>query len=154
MYILLCGYPPFSEEDQTVLFNKIRAGAYEMIPEDWKYISPAGTDLVKRILVVDPKRRITASEVRSFSFFLDCNYPVILSPSSLSNSQILSHPWMQIDASALPDVQLGNAITQLKRFNARRRLKAAMTTVCSLLACKSLSCCTDPSLFSGFVDIT
>lgn len=61
---MLCGYPPFAEEDQNLLFSKIRSGSYDMIPEDWKFISPSGTDLVKRILVVDPNRRITASEVR------------------------------------------------------------------------------------------
>ena len=43
---------------------------------------------------------------------------------------------MQLDASAVPDVALGATLAQLKKFNARRRLKGAMATVRSTVRMK------------------
>ena len=43
---------------------------------------------------------------------------------------------MQLDASAVPDVALGATVAQLKKFNARRRLKGAMATVRSTVRMK------------------
>ena len=40
--------------------------------------------------------------------------------------QVLAHPWM---LTVAPDMPLHNTLTQLKRFNARRKLKAAMGAV-------------------------
>lgn len=114
-YILLCGYPPFASEndDQKELFAQIREGRYEFDPREWGVVSEQAKDLIRNILVVDPRKRFTAE-------------------------QILRHPWMQAEASAIPDVALGGAIEQLKRFNARRRLKRAMNAVRSVVRTKIL----------------
>ncbi len=75
-----------------------------MDPADWGMISEGAKDLVRRILVVDPERRVSAAE-------------------------ILQHPWMKLDASAIPDVDLSQSIAALKRYQARKRLKKAMNAV-------------------------
>lgn len=39
IYILLGGYPPFHDENQTRLFRKIKAGNFKFHPEYWQSIS-------------------------------------------------------------------------------------------------------------------
>ena len=60
IYVLLVGYPPFMEENQRQLFRKIRMGDFEFFQEDWEDISEPAKDLISKLLVVDPSRRITA----------------------------------------------------------------------------------------------
>jgi len=60
IYVLLVGYPPFMEENQRQLFRKIRMGEYEFFQEDWADISEPAKDLISKLLVVDPSRRIKA----------------------------------------------------------------------------------------------
>jgi len=62
MYVLLVGYPPFMEENQKVLFRKIRMGTYEFYEEDWSDISSSAKELIQSLLVVDPIHRMTVGE--------------------------------------------------------------------------------------------
>lgn len=62
IFVLLVGYPPFMEENQNVLFQKIRNGEWSFLPEDWKHISDDAKDLIKGLLVVDPKERMNVDE--------------------------------------------------------------------------------------------
>lgn len=62
MYVSLVGYPPFIEEDQRVLFRKVRLGEYTFFEEDWVGISQESQDLISKLLVVDPDRRLTAPQ--------------------------------------------------------------------------------------------
>lgn len=112
-YILLCGYPPFQDDDQRALFEKIKGAKYDFDDEVWAHVSSDAKDLVSRILVADPGRRFKADD-------------------------ILRHPWITADASAISDVALAGTVAQLKRFNARRRLKKAMQGVRSTVRMKML----------------
>jgi calcium/calmodulin-dependent protein kinase I len=60
MYILLCGFPPFYEENNALLFEKIMQGRYSFPAPYWTNISQAGKDLVVRLLTVDCTKRINA----------------------------------------------------------------------------------------------
>ncbi|XP_036028217.1 serine/threonine-protein kinase Chk2 [Onychomys torridus] len=71
LFICLSGYPPFSEhKTQVSLKDQITSGKYNFIPEVWTDVSENALDLVKKLLVVDPKTRFTTEEA-------------------------LSHPWLQ-----------------------------------------------------------
>lgn len=48
------------EENQRQLFRKIRMGEFEYFQEDWEDISVPAKDLISKLLVVDPSRRIKA----------------------------------------------------------------------------------------------
>ena len=48
------------EENQRQLFRKIRMGEFEFFQEDWQDISEPAKDLISKLLVVDPSRRIKA----------------------------------------------------------------------------------------------
>jgi len=58
-YILLCGFPPFYNENLPELFEQILKAAYEFPEEYWKDISEDGKDFIRKLLVVDPSKRMT-----------------------------------------------------------------------------------------------
>jgi serine/threonine protein kinase len=62
IFVLLVGYPPFLDENQNKLFQKIRNGEWEFVEEDWKQISNDAKDLIKGLLVVDPADRCSISD--------------------------------------------------------------------------------------------
>ena len=62
LYVLLVGYPPFADNNQSVLFQKIRVGDFTFHKADWDGISEDAVDLIKHLLVVDPLQRWTAKQ--------------------------------------------------------------------------------------------
>jgi serine/threonine protein kinase len=62
LYVLLVGYPPFADSNQSVLFQRIRTGDYVFHEEEWKGISEDAKDLIRHLLVVDPQQRWTAKQ--------------------------------------------------------------------------------------------
>ncbi|XP_018418273.1 PREDICTED: calcium/calmodulin-dependent protein kinase type 1G [Nanorana parkeri] len=56
-YILLCGYPPFYEETESKLFEKIKDGSYEFESPFWDDISKSAKDFISCLLEKDPKKR-------------------------------------------------------------------------------------------------
>ncbi|KAK6126447.1 hypothetical protein DH2020_039835 [Rehmannia glutinosa] len=98
IYILLCGVPPFWDETEQGIFEQVLKGELDFISEPWPSISESAKDLVRRMLVRDPKKRLTAH-------------------------QVLCHPWVQVGGVA-PDKPLDSAVlTRLKQFSAMNRLK-------------------------------
>lgn len=63
MYILLCGFPPFYAENNHKLFEKIMKGQYGFPSPYWDRISPAAKNLIKHLLVVQPKNRYTTAQI-------------------------------------------------------------------------------------------
>jgi calcium/calmodulin-dependent protein kinase-4 len=59
-YILLCGSEPFSDENPRELFKRIIKGQYEFASPDWDKIGENAKDFVRKLIVLDPKRRLTA----------------------------------------------------------------------------------------------
>ena len=59
MYILLIGMPPFYDSDRNKMYKQIKQGLYEFDQPEWESISDEAKDLITRLLVVDPKMRIT-----------------------------------------------------------------------------------------------
>ncbi|XP_076824493.1 maternal embryonic leucine zipper kinase-like [Clavelina lepadiformis] len=61
LYALLNGFLPFDDDNIGLLYRKIKAGIYDT--PDW--LSADSLFLLKRLLQVDPKRRITVEQLRS-----------------------------------------------------------------------------------------
>mmetsp|Transcript_18584 Transcript_18584/g.43059 ORF Transcript_18584/g.43059 Transcript_18584/m.43059 type:complete len:142 (+) Transcript_18584:1795-2220(+) len=74
LYVLLVGYPPFMEDNQQELFRKIRMGEWEFYQEDWANVSPAAMDLIKGLLVVDPKQRMNVDEALRSKWILESEH--------------------------------------------------------------------------------
>ena len=66
LFALLCGYLPFEDKNTSVLYKKILDGAFH-IP---RFVGQEARDLLKRILVTDPDKRIKVSEIRAHPWFL------------------------------------------------------------------------------------
>lgn len=60
LYILLCGYPPFGGRSEDEILKKVRIGKFKFEPEDWDRISEDAKNLIKKMLTLDPKKRISA----------------------------------------------------------------------------------------------
>ena len=56
LYALLCGSLPFDDESIPNLFKKIKSGMYSLP----SHLSQLARDLIPRMLVVDPMKRVTA----------------------------------------------------------------------------------------------
>ena len=65
LYALLCGSLPFDDEDIPNLFKKIKNGIYTLPG----HLSKLSRDLIPRMLVVDPMKRMTIPEIRQHPFF-------------------------------------------------------------------------------------
>lgn len=61
LFILLGGYPPFFDESEPALFEKIRRGNYSFDDPLWENISAMAKDLIRKLLVLDPAHRLTAT---------------------------------------------------------------------------------------------
>jgi calcium-dependent protein kinase len=59
MYVLLCGYLPFQGENRNVVFNKIQSAKFHFNHKEFNRVSEEGKDLIRKMLVVDPSKRIT-----------------------------------------------------------------------------------------------
>ena len=55
LYILLSGTPPFYEDNNYDLFEKIKNCDYDFEVETWQNVSSEAKDLVSKILQCDPK---------------------------------------------------------------------------------------------------
>ncbi|KAL4395488.1 hypothetical protein S245_006177 [Arachis hypogaea] len=98
IYILLSGVPPFWDETEQGIFEQVLRGELDFVSEPWPSISAGAKDLVRRMLIRDPKKRLTAHEV-------------------------LCHPWVQ-EGGLAPDKPLDSAVlSRLKQFSAMNKLK-------------------------------
>mmetsp|Transcript_40642 Transcript_40642/g.105504 ORF Transcript_40642/g.105504 Transcript_40642/m.105504 type:complete len:260 (-) Transcript_40642:64-843(-) len=62
-YILLCGYPPFRGRTVNDTLRIILRGRFNFPEREWSRISQSAIDLISRLLVQDPKQRLSAEEV-------------------------------------------------------------------------------------------
>ncbi len=110
MYILLCGYPPFSGSCgtlcgwnqgeacpacQELLFHSIQDGRFEFPDAEWADVSAEAKDLICRLLVKDARRRLSAE-------------------------MVAEHPWVRRGGPARPLVTPQN----IRRNNSARELSA------------------------------
>jgi len=100
---LLCGSPPFYDEDNAALFAQIKAARFDFPSPYWDDVSESAKDLVRKLLVVDPAARLAAADVAR-------------------------HPWVAGGAVATPL----NIASELRKFNARRRFREGVRKVQAL----------------------
>ncbi|ORZ38905.1 kinase-like domain-containing protein [Catenaria anguillulae PL171] len=73
LYTCLCGFPPFHDEDQIVLTQKVARGEWTFLQPWWNNISPSAKHLVSRLLEIRPERRYTIDQFFSHPW---CVYTV------------------------------------------------------------------------------
>lgn len=108
LYILMAGYPPFNGKTQKDLFKQIRRGRYQFHEQFWGGISDEGKDLVSHLLIVDPKKRFTASDA-------------------------LASDWMLQEIFPENKEGLRASLLAFRKFNAKRKVKQAVLAVSVVL---------------------
>ncbi|XP_077047582.1 calcium/calmodulin-dependent protein kinase type IV-like isoform X2 [Agelaius phoeniceus] len=102
-YILLCGFEPFFDpRGDQYMYGRILTCDYEFVSPWWDEVSPNAKDLVRKLIVLDPQKRLTVH-------------------------QALQHPW--VTGKAAKFAHMDSTQRKLQEFNARRKLKAAMKAV-------------------------
>ncbi|XP_042259112.1 calcium/calmodulin-dependent protein kinase type 1D isoform X2 [Thunnus maccoyii] len=61
-YILLCGYPPFYDENDSKLFEQILKADYEFDAPYWDDISDSAKDFISSLMEKDPSKRFTCEQ--------------------------------------------------------------------------------------------
>ncbi len=102
-FVLLGGYLPFRSKNKKTLFSLIAHGKYEFYSSCWDKISPEAKDLINKMLVVDPEKRITADEA--------LRHPYILCPRE---SLVVDTKEMETNFQAF------------KLYNAKRKLRSSV----------------------------
>jgi calcium/calmodulin-dependent protein kinase I len=113
LYILLGGYPPFIESTQRDLFRKIRRGEYEFHEEYWGTVSAEAKELISSLLTVKASNRLDAE-------------------------QALQNSWIRGDDASLAKKGLDKNLKEFKKFNAKRKFKAAVSTIMAVNKLNSL----------------
>ena len=66
LYACFCGYLPFEDDDNDILFKKILQCKLDYP----KHLSRLSKDIMNKILVTDPERRITIEQIKKHNFYL------------------------------------------------------------------------------------
>ncbi|XP_041836371.1 calcium/calmodulin-dependent protein kinase type 1D-like [Melanotaenia boesemani] len=98
-YILLSGYPPFFEENETRLFSKIMRAEYAFHSPFWDDISESAKDFIRNMMEKNPTKRFTTE-------------------------QALRHPWIAGDTAKNMDIY-HSVSEQLERNFATSKWKQA-----------------------------
>lgn len=101
MYVLLCGYPPFYGDTDSEVLAKVRIGQFSFTPQDWKNVSEDAKNLIRLLLKLSPKDRLTAVDA-------------------------LNHEWIKLKAPKAANVSLqSNFVDNLRGFRSGNKLKKA-----------------------------
>jgi calcium/calmodulin-dependent protein kinase I len=92
-YLLLCGFPPFYGDTLPEVFEQIMKADFDFPDPYWKEVSDSAKDFIKKLLVVDPKQR-------------------------MSPAQALNHPWIANGGAK----KILNIQGELRNHNAQRRM--------------------------------
>lgn len=101
LYILLVGYPPFWEESRQKLYDTIKRGQYDYPSPEWDSVAREAKNLIDRMLVVDPTKRITVEGV-------------------------LRHPFIAQRERVASGLNRQQTMDKMRGFNARRKLVGAI----------------------------
>eukprot|EP00501_MAST-03F_sp_TOSAG23-6_P000973 GSMAST32.ASY1.ANO1.1009.1 assembled CDS len=86
VYVLLCGYPPFYDDDHEEMLRMVRTASYKFPDLEWDNISDAAKDLIMKLLTRDEEARLTAKQVMKHPWMIqDIPEKEISVPSRLSS---------------------------------------------------------------------
>jgi calcium/calmodulin-dependent protein kinase I len=98
-YILLCGYPPFYDENDSELFRQILRAEYEFDSPYWDEISDSAKDFIGHLMCKDTSQRFGCKEA-------------------------LQHPWIGGNTALEKDIH-ASVSAQMKKTLAKARWKQA-----------------------------
>lgn len=91
-YTLLCGYSPFRSDDKAELIRETTRGKVTFHDRFWKHVSEPARDFIRSLLVVDPRKRLSAQEA-------------------------LQHPWIVASCGALNETQRAPVAGEVEAYD-------------------------------------
>ena len=92
LYILLCGYPPFNGDSDKEILEAVKEANLTFCSrfkcksvEEWQSITKKAKILIKKMLTLNPKKRISAQDALSDTWITDNNNTDILKRSIIDN---------------------------------------------------------------------
>lgn len=85
LYVLLCGFLPFRAENVMKMYTKVFKAEFQFPP----WVSPQARNLISKLLVADPQKRITISQIMEDPWFQKgFTKPVAFSIQDQDNSEL------------------------------------------------------------------
>ena len=75
LYVFTSGYLPFQGDNTSDVFYRISKAKYHFDHKEFQEASPEVIDLIKKLLVVDPEQRLSASEALKHPWFTKDGIP-------------------------------------------------------------------------------
>mgnify|MGYP001570406544 CR=1 FL=1 len=97
LFVMLAGYLPFDDENVNALFNKIERGDFRMA----RHFSAQAADLIGKLLLVDPTRRLTIEQVTQHPWFL-----VGFDQAKIDGLKLIGQPTDEAVGDAIKDTAL------------------------------------------------
>ena len=69
MYILLSGRPPFGGDNDKEIMEKVIIGKYDLENSPFDKLSKSGKDLIQKLLMIEPNKRLSAEQALSHPWF-------------------------------------------------------------------------------------
>ncbi|KAJ9069997.1 Calcium/calmodulin-dependent protein kinase type I [Entomophthora muscae] len=116
-YFLLCGYPPFDQNDESFEVQSILNGEFSFEPEKyWCQVSETAKKFIRLLLVVKPEERLTAQQALNHPWLLVVKGGVVTGEEA--NADKTAAP---AESNLLPSVR--------ENFNARKTFRKAVGLV-------------------------
>lgn len=122
-YILLCGYPPFYDENDATLFAQIMRGEYEFDSPYWDEISAPAKEFVSKLMTVDPTKRFSCADA-------------------------MAHPWIAGTDQHTKNIQ-GSVSEMMKKTLLKAKWKNAITATTAVNRMKNMGMISKASEDSG-----
>ncbi|KAF7490331.1 Calcium/calmodulin-dependent protein kinase type 1 [Sarcoptes scabiei] len=114
-YILLCGYPPFYDENDANLFAQILKGEFEFDSPYWDDISDSAKDFIQHLICVNVEKRFSCKEA-------------------------LGHPW--ISGNTANEIDIHSSVSeQLRKNFAKTKWKQAYNATAVIRQMRKLAMC-------------
>ena len=85
LYAMLCGYLPFEDSDNDILYSKILSGKFN-IPN---FVSEPAKDILRKILNVNPEKRYNIAQIKKHPWFNIINPQINMSEGLLLNKIVI-----------------------------------------------------------------
>jgi len=116
LYIMISGSPPFYGPTNTHILRAVQKGVYSLELKAFKTVSDDVKDLIKKLLVKDPKKRLTSEEAYNHPWIqrqvasdhdtTELNSDVFDSMMSFLDTQKLKRAALTLIASQIPETEI------------------------------------------------
>ena len=69
LYMFITGHPPFDGATDRLVMESVKKGKFPQNDEKWNNSSPQVRDLIKKLLVIEPEKRLTAIDALNHEWF-------------------------------------------------------------------------------------